>query len=305
MMQIVSFKSSWRIGLQLPIILFAGLEASLSPVNHAAAHFLSSDEIRPAKSQAIEALTIASAADEWFRLLSPKPLGFAVPAEEVRSSEYPPLSPESPNAAEALKEASAENSQVLLLSPASLGSATPAEEVRPSNQQSRIAQAQDIPPPPASGGQAPFDAQPIGIVEKHGEWTLKCLQAPKVQCELGQRTLNASNSESLLWIEISRDRSQKLGSLTVATPLGVDITTGLRVLVDNDEVMRTKFLGCIAVGCLSQPALTQRFLDQLSQASVIRVSVVSADGRSATLPMSANGFAEGYIRMANYLRQGK
>ena len=127
MMQIVSFKSSWRIGLQLPIILFAGLEASLSPVNYAAAHFLPSDEIRPARSQAIEALTIASAADEWFRLLSPKPLGFAVPAKEVRSSEYQPLPPESPNAAEALKEASSENSQVLMLPPASLGSATPAE----------------------------------------------------------------------------------------------------------------------------------------------------------------------------------
>lgn len=199
----------------------------------------------------------------------------------------------------------ADRERYLLLSPTPLGSAAPLQGGSPPASQPRTVQVQGGRTPAANGAQGITDTKQTGIVEKYGEWTLKCVQTPNIRCELGQRTLNPNTGGSLLWVEIARERSQTLGSLTLATPLGVDLTSGLRILIDNDEAMRIKFLGCVAIGCIAQPGLTQRFLDQLSQASLIRIAIVSADGRPTTLPMRAAGFADGYIRMAAYLRQAK
>ena len=206
--------------------------------------------------------------------------------------------------AEGQTQSSPDSDLFRFLSPTPIGVITPLQGGRETPPQLRGAQNAG-PPPRSTVSPPPVQPQTLGIVEKFGAWTLNCARTPNVRCELGQRTLNPQTGASILWIEIARDRSQKLGSITFATPLGVDLTSGLRVLVDNDEAMRIKFLGCIAIGCLAQPLLTQRFLDRLSQASLIRVSIAGADGRPATLQMPTAGFAEGYIRMAAFLRQEK
>ncbi len=190
----------------------------------------------------------------------------------------------------------------LFLSPTPLGSA-PLRGSSPDEPQSRSTQSQDYPAAAASGGQAESQRKPDDLIEKFGEWTLKCTHIPEPRCELGQRTQNPQTRASLLWVEIARNQTQKLGSLTIATPLGVDLASGMRVLVDRDEAMRIKYLGCIALGCLAQPNLTQRFLDQMSQGREIRVTVANADGKPAILMMPVAGFADGYIRMARFLRE--
>lgn len=190
----------------------------------------------------------------------------------------------------------------LFLSPTPLGS-TPLRGSSPPEPQSRAAQSQDYPAAAPSGGQTESQQKPDDLVERFGEWTLKCSHLPEPRCELGQRTQNPQTRVPLLWVEIARNQTQKLGSLTMATPLGVDLASGMRVLVDRDEAMRIKYLGCIALGCLSQPNLTQRFLDQMSQGREIRVTVANADGKPAMLVMPVAGFADGYIRMARFLRE--
>ena len=193
------------------------------------------------------------------------------------------------------------------LSPEPFGPASQLKGSRPgasANPNSGVQQTQDR---NSAGGsqQGSSAARPAEHVEKHGEWSLRCVAAPSLRCELGQRTQHNQTQTPQLWIEIARDRSQKLGALTVATPLGVDLRSGIRVMSDNTEIMRANFLGCIAIGCLSRPELTQRFLDRLSQAQFLQIIVMSIEGKPTTLLMPAAGFAEGYIRMAAILRQGK
>ncbi|WP_308915179.1 invasion associated locus B family protein [Jannaschia sp. LMIT008] len=177
------------------------------------------------------------------------------------------------------------------------------------------APAVDAPAPqgtdaPAPGGALatgettePPAAQPsteeIYVREEHGDWEVRCLQAPEGQpdpCQLYQRLEDANGNPTadVNFFDLP-DGGELAGGATVLTPLRTLLTAQVTVSVDGGQARRYPFAFCDEGGCYARLGFTQDDMNRFRRGAMAQITVVPAlaPDQPAQMDMSLRGFTAG------------
>ncbi|WP_395760130.1 invasion associated locus B family protein, partial [Candidatus Raskinella chloraquaticus] len=122
------------------------------------------------------------------------------------------------------------------------------------------------PPQVAPSQPAPAAPTNSAIRATYGAWQLRCETLPGAQseqCALVQ-TVSASDRQNVgLLILAFRTADKKASLLRVIAPLGVLLTSGLGLRIDDVNVGATDFVRCLPNGCVAEARLTDELLGKL------------------------------------------
>ena len=82
--------------------------------------------------------------------------------------------------------------------------------------------------------------------------------------------------------------------LRVTVPLGMQLSHGTRVLIDNGTPMQQPFKICFPVGCMSDYPVTDEMIGQLKKGQALTVQAINMQGTPISLPLPLNDFTKAY-----------
>lgn len=177
--------------------------------------------------------------------------------------------------------------------------AAPAESVLPTGE------------PVAEAAPEAQPAQPQGpqiyVREEHGDWEVRCLEAPEGQpdpCQIYQR-MSDQNGNPTADINVFDlpDGGDIAAGATVLTPLQTLLTAQVTLTIDGGQPRRYPFSFCDQAGCYARLGLTSEDVAAMRRGNAGQIVVVPAQApdQQAELTMSLTGFTAGYesITVAN------
>ncbi|MFT3972578.1 MAG: invasion associated locus B family protein [Amaricoccus sp.] len=149
----------------------------------------------------------------------------------------------------------------------------------------------------APGAGNPAQQEPMEIVKAtFDDWQVRC--APQGNdCFLYQLALDQGKNPvaevSLLKLPAS---SEAAAGVTVVSPLGTLLTTGVVLQIDNGEKRSYPFAWCSQVGCFSRFGLSQQSVDALKRGNAATLTLVSVNRPDApvSLAVSLKGFTAAF-----------
>ncbi len=152
--------------------------------------------------------------------------------------------------------------------------------------------------PPAAGapaaGAQPADQQ-VQLI--YAPWTKFCLKGQdagaKQVCFTGKDGRIESGQPVIAAVIIEPEgEAKKL--LRVTLPLGMQLTHGTRVIVDNNTPMLSPYVICFANGCMSDYDVTPELLANMKKGQNLVVQAINSNGAPLTLPLPLAEFAKAY-----------
>jgi invasion protein IalB len=214
-------------------------------------------------------------------------VGLALAAPLAAQETPPAEAPETPAAEAPAAEAPAAPADQAPAGPAAEG---PAAEEEP---------AEDAAAPgnPAAPAGDPAKPEVMEIVrDTFGDWQVRC--APEGdECFMYQLALDMKkNPVAEVSILKLPEEAEAAAGVTVVTPLGTLLPTGLGLQVDGGEQRKYPFGYCIQVGCFARFGLAQPSLDALKRGKSGKLTLVSVAQPNAplTLDLSLSGFTAAY-----------
>jgi invasion protein IalB len=147
-----------------------------------------------------------------------------------------------------------------------------------------------------------------------GDWQHRCdrvAQSGAEQCILIQNVLDQSDLNLAVVILKVEDtaattearkkdanaKAVRRPVLRIIAPLGVLLPRGLGLKVDDREVGSTDFVRCLESGCVAEVDMDQSLIDLLSKGKVALFAVFLTPQEGRGLPVTLNGFAEGFSKL--------
>ena len=136
----------------------------------------------------------------------------------------------------------------------------------------------------------------------YGDWQQRCETPPGAQAEQCAIVQNVAAEDrpnvTLLVIVLSTaDTNQKL--LRVVAPLGVLLPAGLGLRVDDVDVGSAGFVRCLPTGCVAEVIMDDALVDLLSGGSQATFIIFQTPEEGIGIPVSLNGFGEGFETLAS------
>jgi invasion protein IalB len=129
--------------------------------------------------------------------------------------------------------------------------------------------------------------------QKFRDWTVRCeagKQSTKPTCYVFQNLLLKKENKRLLHVAISYLAASKQPTAFFTLPLGVSLSGGLSITVDEGKPVRVRYERCDASGCLAFLALTDTLVKTFRGGRWARVAFFDANRRKISVPVSLNGF---------------
>ncbi len=147
-----------------------------------------------------------------------------------------------------------------------------------------------------------------------GDWQHRCdrvAQSGAEQCILIQNVLDQSDLNLAVVILKVEDTAATAEArkkdanakpvrrpvLRIIAPLGVLLPRGLGLKVDDREIGSTDFVRCLESGCVAEVDMDQTLIDLLSKGKVALFAVFLTPQEGRGLPVTLNGFAEGFSKL--------
>lgn len=134
---------------------------------------------------------------------------------------------------------------------------------------------------------------------KHGDWDVAC--APDGNsCAMAQIGNDTSGTPVLEMVVRQLDDPLEVGDRTaiavldVITPLGVVLTEGLTLVIDNGKEEAAPFQICTEQGCLVREPVDQALINRLKRGNSAMISVIAANQGKVTARLSLSGFTKAY-----------
>ncbi|UWQ16607.1 invasion associated locus B family protein [Jannaschia sp. M317] len=147
---------------------------------------------------------------------------------------------------------------------------------------------------------APNAAPGIYIKEEHGDWEIRCLEAPEGQedpCQMFQR-LSDQNGNPTADVNIFDlpDGGEIVAGATILTPLQTLLTAQVTMQIDSGQPRRYPFAFCDVGGCYARLGLRAEDVNRLKRGAKATLTVVPAQApdQEALLTMSLTGFTAGF-----------
>lgn len=145
-------------------------------------------------------------------------------------------------------------------------------------------------------------ARPTGADVKrttYSSWEVACL-ADNSNCAMAQIGKDSSGNPVLEVVIRKLPEPLEAGGeiaiavLDVITPLGVVLTEGLSLKIDEGKDAVAPFQVCTEQGCLVREPIADELIDQLKRGNGATVSVVAANQGIVTSSISLSGFTAAY-----------
>ena len=146
---------------------------------------------------------------------------------------------------------------------------------------------------------APAHAQGV-LKTVHGDWQMRCDTPPGAQneqCALVQSVTAEDRPNVGLTVIVLKTADQKAKLMRVLAPLGVLITTGLGLRIDEADIGRTGFVRCLPNGCIAEVVMDDKLIAQLKTGKQAVFIIFQTPEEGIGIPMQLNGFGEGYDKL--------
>ncbi|PZQ47918.1 MAG: invasion associated locus B family protein [Rhodovulum sulfidophilum] len=212
--------------------------------------------------------------------------------------------------------------RLILATALGLGLAAPAfaQDATPPAPEAPAAEAPAAPAPaapapapaaPAPAGEAapqgqPTDANPAApeaqevIRETFGDWQVRCANEG-AECFLYQLALDdAKNPVAEVSLVKLPAGGEAVAGVTVVSPLGTLLTTGVALQIDGNQARQYPFNWCSQVGCFARFGLTQDSITAMKRGKGGKIMLVSvaAPDRPIALDLSLTGFTAAFDSLA-------
>jgi len=157
--------------------------------------------------------------------------------------------------------------------------------------------------PAAAQAQAPNDQ-----LERttHGSWDVVCLKEQKYRCAMTQVvSTTIQNPETgeevnreVMAISIRYMPGAKLPVAEFTMPLGILLTEGVGIFVDEKGVSRQPIRFCINTGCVSVFPFNQEMIDSFKGGTKGTVRILTLEGQVTGLPVNLSGFTAAFNQMS-------
>lgn len=140
-----------------------------------------------------------------------------------------------------------------------------------------------------------------GIVRnQHGDWQLSCDTPPGAsfeQCAIIQNVTAEDQPNVGLSVIILKTADNKARLLRVLAPLGVLLPNGLGLNIDGTDMGRVAFVRCLPNGCIAEVVMDDALIQTLSNGQSAIFIVFKTPEEGVGIPVSLNGFKEGYAAL--------
>jgi len=134
------------------------------------------------------------------------------------------------------------------------------------------------------------------VRDTFGDWEVRC--APEGEdCFMYQLAMDSQNNPvaEVSILKLPED-SEAAAGVTMVTPLGTLLQSGVVVQVDQGEARQYPFNWCSQVGCFARFGLTQESINSMKRgnAATVMLASVAAPETPVRLNLSLTGFTAGY-----------
>jgi invasion protein IalB len=130
-------------------------------------------------------------------------------------------------------------------------------------------------------------------------WAVNCTSDAKdatLRCGLSQTVVMKKSGRVLSRVTFLLPAGGQEPRLNLQLPLGVLISAGAAVRVDDNPPQGLRFRTCNRGGCYAETPLTQAFLAQLRKGSKLVIEFKNLAEKTLKLPLSLDGFDEAYAK---------
>jgi invasion protein IalB len=123
-------------------------------------------------------------------------------------------------------------------------------------------------------------------------WSKRCNEDEKAYCEIYQRIIVKENNQRLLEFAIGYPEGAKQAQAALILPLGITMTQGVALKIDDGELHKAAVRICGNNGCLVLMDMPDNIVESMKTGKVLAVGFLDGNGKQITLPLSLAGFAE-------------
>lgn len=177
---------------------------------------------------------------------------------------------------------------VLIVAPSAL-----AQQSKPAAKPAAPKQAPAAQPAaPAQPGQAAADQPQL----MYSPWMKVCGKGPETDnkevCVL-TKDGRLENGMPVAIVQLFEPQGQPK-VLRVTVPLGMQLSHGTRLIIDQGEPTQSAFKICFPVGCMSDYPVTDDMVGKMKKGKTITVQAINMQGTPISLPLPLNDFAKAY-----------
>jgi len=158
-----------------------------------------------------------------------------------------------------------------------------------------VAQATTPTTPTTPTGQTPA-AKPQGDEKPGPGWAVNCKSGAKekaLDCRLSQ-TVVTKNRQVLTEVTFHFPPAGEESETIIQVPLGVLLSGGGTVQVDQNPPQSVTFRACNRNGCYGRAVLSSEFLSQLRKGKQVTVVFKNLSEKEVKVPLSLDGFSDAY-----------
>jgi invasion protein IalB len=132
-----------------------------------------------------------------------------------------------------------------------------------------------------------------------GAWQLRCDESPnsQPQCGLTQAVTAKDRDNVGLTIVVLKTADGRALIMRVFAPVGVLLSSGLGVRVDDADLGRVAFVRCWTSGCVAEFIIDNSFLEKLKTGNEVMFIIYLSPERGVGIPVSLAGFSEAFQRL--------
>ncbi|WP_309085981.1 invasion associated locus B family protein [Chelativorans sp.] len=142
---------------------------------------------------------------------------------------------------------------------------------------------------------------PTTLSETYDSWTVQCANRSEGEqtrrvCQMSQELLQQESRQRVLLFAISKE-GENAAKATVIAPFGLMLSEGLRIEINETELVRGAYRTCLPAGCVVEFDLPEAAIDQLGAAEAATVFMTANTGQPVTTDISMKGFSAAYQRL--------
>ncbi|HQZ12005.1 MAG TPA: invasion associated locus B family protein [Devosia sp.] len=110
-------------------------------------------------------------------------------------------------------------------------------------------------------------------------------------CQIEQRVVLSNSGQLLTAVAVSLPRDGSAPVLVVQTPFGLFLPAGLKLAVDDKELVSLALRTCDASGCYADTPATEELMVPMKRGNTLSVTFEDAAQNKIVVPVSLNGFS--------------
>jgi invasion protein IalB len=141
---------------------------------------------------------------------------------------------------------------------------------------------------------------PSTLSETYDAWTVQCVN--RVQdgnaqrtCQMSQELLQQNTRQRVLTFAVSREGGAARATLIL--PFGLLLADGMRVTIEEEDVLSGTFRTCLPAGCLVELDLSEDAIAKLESATTASIEMTANSGQPVKTDVSLQGFASAFQRL--------